>query len=229
MEKIFLLFGSSGYLGSKAAEYFLNQNYDRYYFFTRKPINKINTDKNVETIYVEDLTNEENVKEAFSKIIYSEESLLFLFNTVGTYWGGKKISETPYEEWKNLLNINLNSSFLIAKYFSKLVEKGRGGSICFTSAYTSLSNEPNIAAYGVSKNALNYLIKSLSLEGKEIKLSANVVAPYIIDTPQNKSWIDDNSKLISAEKICEVVQNIFDEWEIFNGNIISFPQTIKID
>lgn len=228
MEKLFLLFGTSGYLGKTAVEYFIKQNYDRYYFFTRKPLDKIQTEKNIEIILVGDLTNEENVKEAFSKVNLGKDSLLFLFDTIGTYWGGKKISDTPYDEWQKLLEINLNSSFLIAKHFAKLVEKGRGGSICFVSAFTSLSNEPNIAAYGVSKNALNYLVKSLAVEGKEIKLSANAIAPYIIDTPENKNWIEDKSKLIPAKNICNVVQKIFDEWNIFNGNIIAFSELINI-
>ncbi|MEG8947423.1 SDR family oxidoreductase [Rosettibacter firmus] len=226
MEKILLLFGSSGHLGKTAISYFLNQDYNKYYFFTRKPLD-ISPAENVNIIFVEDLSIEKNVADAFSKININNNSLLFLFNTIGTYYGGKRIEDTPYEEWKSLLDINLNSSFFIAKYFVKLVKEAKGGSICFTSAYSAFYNEPNIAAYGVSKSALNYLVKSLSIEGKEINMSANAVAPYIIDTPENREWMKDKSKLIPALKICEVVQKIFDEWKILTGNIISFFEFIE--
>jgi len=227
MNKIFLLFGSSGHLGSSAVEYFLNQDYDKYYFFTRKQLEKKFESKNVEVVYINDLTDERNVQNAFEKVKADNDSLLFLFSTIGTFWGGKSISDTPYEEWKKLLNINLNSSFLIAKYFMKLVEKSKGGSICFTGAYSSFVNEPNIAAYGLSKNALNYLVKSLAVEGKSINMSANAIAPYIIDTPENREWMKDKAKLIPQEKICRIVQKIFDEWKIFNGNIIPLFELIE--
>ncbi len=226
MEKIFLLFGASGDLGTTAIHYFLKQNYNRYYFFTRKPLNIEESDK-VNIVFVEDLTIEKNVSDAFSKIHIKDESIIFLFNTIGTFYGGKRIEDTPYEEWKKLLDINLSSSFLLAKYFSNLIKNAKGGSICFTSAYTSFYNEPNTAAYGVSKCALNYLVKSLSVEGKAINMSANAVAPYIIDTPENRNWMKDKSKLIPTIKICEIVQKIFDEWKIFSGNIISFFELLE--
>ena len=227
MNKIFLLFGSSGHLGNTAIEYFLNQDYDKYYFFTRKPLEKKYESKNVEIVYINDLTDEQNVKDAFSKVNVPDNSQLFLFDTIGTYWGGKNISDTPYAEWKKLLDINLTTSFLIAKYFMILIKKSKSGSICFTSAYSSFINEPNIAAYGVSKSALNYLVKSLAVEGKLINMSANAIAPYIIDTPENREWMKDKTKLIPTEKICKVVQKIFDDWEIFNGNIISLFELIE--
>lgn len=227
MNKIFLLFGASGYLGQSAIKYFLDQNYEKYYFFTRKNLRQISTNKNYEVIKVDDLTIEKNVEEAFSKVEVNKESYVFLFNTIGGYWGGKKIWETPFEEFQKLLNVNLNTSFLIAKYFMILAQQTKGGSICFTGAYSSLIHEPNIAAYGISKSALNYLVKSLSVESKGINITANLVAPYIIDTPENRKWLKDETKLIPTEKICSVVQKIFDEWKIFNGNIISLFDLIE--
>lgn len=228
MEKIFLLFGSSGNLGSESVKYFLNQEYDSYYFFTRKPF-EINSTKNHNVILVDDLTVEKNVHDAFSHIYVTPNSILYLFSTIGTYWGGKTISETPYNEWLRLQNINLNSSFLIAKYFVQKVEKAVGGSICFTSAFSSLKISEGIAAYGVSKNALNYLVKSLSEEGKTRNFSANAVAPYIIDNDENGKWAKDVSTLIKSEHICKVVQNIFDNQKVISGNIFELPKTIIND
>ncbi|MGK9369564.1 SDR family NAD(P)-dependent oxidoreductase [Melioribacter sp. Ez-97] len=227
MEKIFLLFGASGKLGLQAVDFFLNCEYDYYYFISRKKLDLPATTKPHKNILVNDLTNESDVIEAFSKIQRKEDSYYYLFDTIGAYWGGKRIEETPYEEWKKLFDINLNSSFLIGREFMKLAASSKGGSICFTSAYTAFSNEPGIAAYGASKSALNYFVKTLAEEGKSINLSANAIAPYILDTESNRQWIDDKSKLIPLQDLCMIVEDIFRSRKIFTGNIIFFSETLK--
>ncbi|MGK9475879.1 SDR family NAD(P)-dependent oxidoreductase [Melioribacter sp. OK-6-Me] len=227
MNKIFLLFGASGKLGQEAISYFLNCEYDYYYFFSRKKLELPSTEKKCENIIVGDLADESKVIEAFNKIRRDSDSYYYLFDTIGTYWGGKRIDETPYEEWKKLIDINLNTSFLIAREFMRLVASSKGGSICFTSAFTSLSNEAGIAAYGTSKNALNYFVKTLAEEGKSINLNANAIAPYILDTESNRQWIDDKNKLIPLKELCIVVENIFESKKIFTGNIIFFSESLK--
>lgn len=229
-EKIFLLFGSSGNLGKTAVEFFLKQEYDYYYFFSREnflPLQLgisgevINEKKNFEIIKTGDLLNEENVAAAFARVKKKNDASYFLFSTVGGFWGGKTIAETDYENWQKMIKINLDTSFLIAKYFFKLVENTSGGSICFTSALSSLKPEVKKAAYNISKNALNFLVNTLALEGKEIGLSANAVAPFIIDSPSNRQWVKDKFKMTSAIDICKIVQLLFTNYKTMNGNIIS--------
>ncbi len=106
-----------------------------------------------------------------------------LFSTIGGFTGGKKIWETEVGYFDRMINMNLKTNFLIAKYFSLLVRKLDSGSICLTSAYTGLFPEEGKGVYGASKAALIHLVKTLAEEGKEIKLSANAIAPFIIDTP----------------------------------------------
>ena len=221
--KIFLLFGSSGDLGKIAVEYFLNQDYNKYYFFARRefPIDK--KGKDVEIIQTGDLSVEENVMTAFSKVIKNINSEYYLFSTIGGFIGGKLIAETTYEDWSNMMNINLNTAFLIAKNFSKLIEGTMGGSICFTSALSSLKAESGKSAYNISKNGLNFLVKTLALEGKNIGLSANAVAPYIIDSVENRSWVKDEKLLIKPHDICSTVQKLFDNKSCMSGNIIEMP------
>jgi len=223
MKKIFLLLGSTGDLGKAAVNFFLGQDYDFYYFFARKKIT-INSHKdNYKIVTVGDLTDERLVKKSFAGVGKDNNAVYFLFSTVGGYFGGKNISETSYEDWLRIQNMNLNSAFLVSKHFAGLVAGAKGGSICFTSAYSSLNAEKGKAAYVVSKNSLNCLVKSLALEGKEINLSANAVAPFIIDTPSNREWVGDPEKMVSPEEICSVVQSTFNYYKKVTGNIIQLP------
>lgn len=219
MKKIFLLFGSTGTLGKEAVKYFTKQKYDQYYIFSRK--HSKSNKKNF--ITVEDLTKEENVAKGFSQIKRSKNNFYYLLNTIGGYRGGKSISETSLDDWNNMIDLNLTSSFLIAKHFAHLVKTGLGGSLCMISAATSLHPKTKNGAYSISKNGINHLTKILSIEGKEINLSANAIAPFAIDSPENREWIDDKSMLVSPMDICILAQKIFTNKELFSGKIIELP------
>jgi NAD(P)-dependent dehydrogenase (short-subunit alcohol dehydrogenase family) len=229
MRKEILLFGVNGSLGEGATKYFLEKEYDEYYLFARKFPKFDTKDKTVHYIETGDLSKEENVKKVFEKIEIKENTFYFLFSTIGGFWGGKSITETDYSDWVKMQNLNLNISFLLGKYFSGIVKKTSGGSICFTSAVTGLKAEAKKAAYGASKNGLIYLTKSLGLEGKSGKLSANAVAPMIIDTKENREWVKDDSIMVSPGDIAGVVDSIFRNFKVLNGNIFELSGTLKVN
>lgn len=219
MKKELLIFGASGALGNGVTEVFLKKNYEKVYLFDFK--HKEIAQTNVQQIIVKDLSIEGNVKKAFSEIEPSKEKVFYLFSTIGGFTGGKKIWETETGDFDRMINMNLKTSFLIAKYFSLLVKDSHSGSICLTSAYTGLVAEPGKAVYGTSKAALIHLIKTLAEEGKEINLSANAIAPFIIDTPANREWMKDANfeDWIKPEEIGEYVNSIFQSYNLLSGNI----------
>jgi NAD(P)-dependent dehydrogenase (short-subunit alcohol dehydrogenase family) len=229
LKKELLIFGSSGALGEGVTKVFIKKNYDRIYLFDFK--HKDIAQTNVKQIIVKDLSVEENVKKAFSEITPSEETIFFLFSTIGGFTGGKKIWETETGDFDRMINMNLRTSFLISKYFSKLVKGSHSGSICLTSAYTGLVAESGKAVYGTSKAALIYLIKSLAEEGKEINLSANAIAPFIIDTPANREWMkeDDYEAWIKPAEIGEFVDSIFRSYNLLSGNIYQLKYRFNKD
>jgi NAD(P)-dependent dehydrogenase (short-subunit alcohol dehydrogenase family) len=220
MKKIFLLFGSNGNLGKNAVKYFLEKNYDQYYFFARNNFEIDSKKTNYQIIKTLDLAEEKNIESAFSAVSKQIENTYFLYSTIGGFYGGKSVEDTDYNQWKKMLEINLNTAFLISKYFMKLVRGTQGGSICFTSAYSSFYPEPGKTAYNLSKSGLNYLVESLALEGSDLGISANAVAPFAIDTASNREWITDVSKLISPLIICDAVESLFTDYKKVNGNII---------
>lgn len=219
MKKELLIFGASGALGNGVTGVFLKKNYDKVYLFDFK--HKEIAQTNVQQIIVKDLSIEGNVKKAFSEIEPSKEKVFYLYSTIGGFTGGKKIWETETGDFDRMINMNLKTSFLIAKYFSLLVKDSHSGSICLTSAYTGLVAEPGKAVYGTSKAALIHLIKTLAEEGKEINLSANAIAPFIIDTPANREWMKDADfeDWIKPEEIGEYVNSIFQSYNLLSGNI----------
>lgn len=225
MSKILMIFGAGGSLGQGCTNVLTKKDYDKVYLFNSKPLEI--SEENIHYIQTDDLSIEENVKKAFEKIDVNKDARYFLFSTIGGFAGGKNISETGYDEFHKMVSLNTNISFLIAKHFIKFVGQASGGSICFTSAMTSLSPAVNKVAYGLSKNGLNFLVKTLAKEGKKNNISANAIAPMVLDTPANREWVEDSSIMVSSNDIGELIYSIFESSSIVSGNIIELPGTLN--
>lgn len=223
MKRILLIFGARGALGSEATNVFLDKKYDKYYFFDFKLTSVNYKDPRVKTVDIEDLSIEEDVAEAFDEVEVEEDAYYFLFSTIGGIKAGNPVWDTSYDDWKFMMDLNLNISFLLAKYFAKLVQKARGGSICFTSAMVGLEPSPNKAAYGTSKSALIYLVKTLAKEGREINLTANAVAPLLLDTAENREWVKDVTSMIKPARVAESIDSVFNRFDSYSGNIFELP------
>lgn len=221
MKKQLLIFGSNGALGKGVTDTLLKKDYDKYYLFDFQQ--QAREGKNITQFEVKDLSIEENVKNAFQNMSPSKETAYFLFSTVGGFAGGKTVWETSVEEWDNMMTMNLKTSFLIAKYFSELVKNSHSGSIFFTAAFTGLNAEAKKAAYGASKGGLIHLVETLAKEGKVLKLTANAIAPYIIDTPANRDWMEESDfeSWVKPLEIGEFVHSIFTNYHFITGNIFN--------
>ncbi|MCX6150240.1 MAG: SDR family NAD(P)-dependent oxidoreductase [Ignavibacteriales bacterium] len=228
MKKELLIFGADGNLGNGVTEILSKKDFEKIYLFGQNPNSISILNDKTEFIHTVDLSIEENVINIFSKIQPAKDKLFFLFSTIGGYDGGKNLWEIEQKDWEFIFKLNVNISFLIAKHFSLLVKKSAGGSICFTTALTSLQPEGNKSSYGASKAALNYLVQTLAVEGKEISLSANAIAPFILDTKENRQWVTDQTSLIKLNEIGELVSNIFENFRIVSGNIIRLPYNLNI-
>jgi NAD(P)-dependent dehydrogenase (short-subunit alcohol dehydrogenase family) len=231
MKKELLIFGANGALGKGITSAMLKKNYDKIYLIDFE-IEKDDRKAGEKVIRINsgDLAVDKNVAAIFSKISPSKNTLFFLYCTVGGYAGGKTIKETDETEWNRMMDMNLKANFFIAKYFSALVENSAGGSICFTAAETGVNPEAGKGAYGTSKSGLIHLVKTLALEGNSIKLSANAIAPYIIDTPANRGWMKstDYSGWTKPEEIGELAYSIFENFWFLSGNILRLPSRFAV-
>ena len=229
MIKELLIFGADGALGSGVTKVLSSKNYDKIHLFDFK-FTKETKDEKIKRYIIKDLSLEENVKKAFVNIKADKSSTFFLFSTVGGFAGGNKIWETDITEWDKMMKMNMTSSYLLAKHFANLVKNSNSGSICFTTAYTGLIPEVGKSAYGTSKSALIHFVKTLAEEGKAIKLSANAIAPYIIDTPANRNWMKDADyhSWMKPDEIAELIHSVFECHYFVSGNIITLKHRFSV-
>lgn len=229
MDKKIIIFGASGALGKGVSKTLLSKDYDEIYLFDFK-FDASYSDPKVKQFIIKDLSIEKNVISSLFEVKTNKETKLFLYSTIGGYYGGTTVWETEETDFDRMLNMNLKTNYFIAKHFSSLVKKSYGGSICFTSAFTGKHPEELKFAYGASKAALNYLVETLSSEGKSINLSVNAIAPFIIDTPANREWMKnaDVSGWIKPEEIGELAYSLFQNYNFVSGNIIELKKRFNL-
>jgi glucose 1-dehydrogenase len=82
------------------------------------------------------------------------------------------------DDFDQVMNVNLRGSFFLAQAASlQMREQKSGGRILFMSSVTGHQAHKNLAAYGMSKAALEMLAKTLVLELSPHRITVNAIAP----------------------------------------------------
>lgn len=82
------------------------------------------------------------------------------------------------EAFFRVMQVNLGGTFFLAQAAANQMKKqAEGGSLLFTSSVTGHQAHKDLAAYGMSKAALEMLAKNLVLELSPHKINVNTIAP----------------------------------------------------
>jgi glucose 1-dehydrogenase len=108
---------------------------------------------------------------------------------------GDFLSYSP-EAFLKVMQVNLGGSFFLAQTAAKqMIKQKNGGSILFMSSVTGHQAHKNLAAYGMSKAALEMLAKNLVIELSEHHITVNAIAPgatlterTLADPGYTKTW-----------------------------------------
>ncbi|HPW61675.1 MAG TPA: SDR family oxidoreductase [Cyclobacteriaceae bacterium] len=96
--------------------------------------------------------------------------------------------EYKAEDFYKVMDVNLGGSFFLAQRACRqMKEQGAGGRILFMSSVTGHQAHKNLAAYGMTKAALEMLAKNLVLEVSPYKITVNAIAPGATITERTKS------------------------------------------
>jgi glucose 1-dehydrogenase len=100
------------------------------------------------------------------------------------------------EDFGRVMHVNLGGTFFLAqKAAIQMKEQQSGGRILFMSSVTGHQAHKNLAAYGMSKAALEMLAKTLVLELAGFRITVNAIAPgataterTLMDPDYEKTW-----------------------------------------
>ena len=95
------------------------------------------------------------------------------------------------DDFYKVLHTNLGGSFFLAQAAARQIKKqGSGGSILFMSSVTGHQAHKDLAAYGMTKAALEMLAKSLVIEVSSYKINVNAVAPGATITERTSAYAE---------------------------------------
>jgi len=132
-----------------------------------------------------DLTDEEAVSRAYTGIAEQHGGIDILVNIAGGYAGGKLVYETPWSLWQQQLDLNLKTAVLSCQAAVPHMLT-RGGAIINVGTRTATQPAAKLAAYAASKRAVTQLTEALAAELRDQNITANIILPSTIDTPENR-------------------------------------------
>lgn len=107
-----------------------------------------------------------------------------LVNNAGTGDPTGDFLELSYQEWRRVLDTNLDGAFLCAQRAARrMVEAGNGGRIINITSVHEHIPRIGASAYSASKAGLGLLTKVMAMELAEYGITVNAIAPGEIATP----------------------------------------------
>ncbi|MFT4061892.1 MAG: SDR family oxidoreductase [Edaphocola sp.] len=143
--------------------------------------------------YQANLSDRQAVYAFIKQVLEENERIDILVNNAGTILR-KPAAEHPDEFWDNVLALNLDTPFVLAREFGKhMIEKG-GGKIIFTCSLLTFQGGINVPGYAASKGALGSLVKALANEWATKNINVNGIAPGYIATDNTTALRNDESR-----------------------------------
>lgn len=124
-----------------------------------------------------DSSNLEFIQSMVDLAVKEYRQLDIVIANAGITLFGDFLTYSP-ESFNSVLQVNLSGTFFLAQAASKqMIKQGSGGSLLFTSSVTGHQAHKNLAAYAMTKAAIEMLARNLVIELSSYKINVNTIAP----------------------------------------------------
>jgi Dehydrogenases with different specificities (related to short-chain alcohol dehydrogenases) len=147
---------------------------------------------------VGDIGDSDYVNTLFAEIQLKFGHLDILINNAGISHIGL-LQEMELDEWSQLMNTNVTSTFLCSKAaIPMMLSQGAGSIVNISSVWGNVGASCEVA-YSASKGALNSFTKALGKELAPSNIRVNAIALGAIDTEMNKFLSVDEKLALESE------------------------------
>ena len=126
---------------------------------------------------VTDTSNPKSVKGLFEETKRAFGRLDLLFNNAGTNAPGVSLEDLSFEQWTNVVNVNLTGVFLCTQEAFRLMkaQTPMGGRIINNGSISAHVPRPGSAPYTATKHAVTGLTRSTSLDGRKYNIACGQI------------------------------------------------------
>ncbi|OLO36957.1 short-chain dehydrogenase [Alkalihalophilus pseudofirmus] len=147
-------------------------------------------EEGLEAIFIQtDVSDEVKVKSLVDQVMDRYGQIDILFNNAGIGFSSKSkytmasLLKTPFDDWNKVLNINLNSVYLMSKYVLPVMIDQNRGSIINNSSLNGILGVKGADAYSAAKGGVVALTRVMAVDYGKHNVRVNCICPGAIDTP----------------------------------------------
>ena len=124
-----------------------------------------------------DLRDPAQIAALFDSVKRTYGRIDLLFNNAGTSTRGIPFEDLTYEQWSDVVAVNLTGSFLCAQHAFRMMKEQdpRGGRIINNGSVSAHVPRRNSTPYVATKHALTGLTRSLSLDGRHLDIACGQI------------------------------------------------------
>ena len=145
-----------------------------------KAVEKINS-KNI-SYKIVNVCNFEEISKSLKDIETEHNKIDIFVNNAGITGMNAKVWDYPIEEWKKVIELDLNSTFYCCKAIVPHMIKNNYGRIINIASIAGKEGNPNASAYSTAKAGVIGLTKSLGKELADKNIAVNCITPAAAKT-----------------------------------------------
>ncbi|MDI1335840.1 MAG: SDR family oxidoreductase [Lacunisphaera sp.] len=140
-----------------------------------------------------------------------------LVNNAGTILR-KPAAEHPDEFWDKVIEVNLNSQFVLTREIGKDMVARGSGKIIFTASLLTFQGGITVPGYAASKGGIGSLVKAFANEWAGKGVNVNAIAPGYIDTDNTEALRADPGR--SQQILARIPAGRWGKTEDFGGPVV---------
>ena len=137
-----------------------------------------------------DMTNNNDLDQLINETLHNFKKIDILVNNAGLF-NGSPLHEISDSQWDEIMDINIRSVFQLTRRVLPAMLSQKYGSIIHISSILGLIAVPQVAAYNVSKGALNQFSRSIAVEYGAFGIRSNSICPGLIATDMTADLMKD--------------------------------------